>query len=368
MNFEDLVSLVGEGGAVTLCGLAVGLAFGGLAQRSRFCMRSAVVEFSRGQIGPKLAIWLLAFAAAIVGTQGLILTGVLDVSNARQLTGQGSLSGALIGGLMFGGGMVLARGCASRILVLSATGNLRALVTGLILTIVAQSSLRGILSPFRGWLAGLWTVSGDSTRDLSALLGLSTVTPVLIGLAILVLALVLAVRHRVSPWVIAGTIGVGLMIMAGWLVTYTVSMQSFNPVAVKSISFIGPSADTLMGLIDHPELPLVFDLGLVPGVFAGSFLAALLGRDLRMQSFNIEENTMPRYIIGAILMGFGGMLAGGCAVGAVMTGGSVFSLTAFVAMAAMWAGGGLTDLLFDRRRQAVPKAAEYVTGNGIPAR
>ena len=65
---------------------------------------------------------------------------MLDVSEARQLAATGSLSGAIIGGLMFGAGMILSRGCASRLLVLSGTGNLRALVTGLILTIVAQAS------------------------------------------------------------------------------------------------------------------------------------------------------------------------------------------------------------------------------------
>jgi len=350
VNFEYFVETFGEGGTVAVAGLVVGLAFGALAQRSRFCMRSAVIEFFHGHVGPKVVVWTLAFGAAIAGTQALISLDLLDVSSARQLNGQGSLSGAVIGGLMFGAGMVLARGCASRILVLSATGNLRAFVTGLILTIIAQSSLRGILSPVREWFAGLWIISGEGARDLAILMNLSDSTPLTIGAAIFIISLILAVRRGVSRWMIVGSTGVGLMIMAGWLVTYNISFQSFNPVAVKSISFIGPSADTLMGLINHPNLPLVFDLGLVPGVFAGSFFAALLGRELKMQCFTIEEYPMPRYIIGAVLMGFGGMLAGGCAVGAVMTGGAVFSLTAFVAMAAMWFGGGITDYLVDRRR------------------
>ena len=348
MNFEYFVDTFGEGGTVAVAGLVIGLAFGALAQRSRFCMRSAVIEFFRASGGPKVVIWTLAFGAAIVGTQGLISLDLLDVSSARQLNGQGSLSGAVIGGLMFGVGMVLARGCASRILVLSATGNLRAMFTGLVLTIIAQSSLRGVLSPFREWIAGLWTVSGEAARDVTVLLDLSEHTPVTLGVALFTASLFFAIRRGVSRWVIAGSTGVGLMIMAGWLVTYNISFQSFNPVAVKSISFIGPSADTLMGLINHPNLPLVFDLGLVPGVFAGSFFAALLGREFKWQCFSIEEYPMPRYIFGAVLMGFGGMLAGGCAVGAVMTGGAVFSLTAFVAMAAMWFGGGITDYFVQR--------------------
>lgn len=350
MNFEYLLETFGEGGGVAMSGLFIGLAFGALAQQSRFCMRSAVIETFRSGAGPKMAIWMLAFGAAIASTQGAISLDLLDVSSVRQLTGQGSLSGAVAGGVMFGVGMVLARGCASRILVLSATGNLRALVTGLILTIVAQSSLRGILSPVRGWIANLWIVSGAADRDLSVQLNFSESTPLIIGLIIFAVALILAIRRGVSRWIIVGTTGVGLMIMAGWLVTYNIASQSFNPVAVKSISFIGPSADTLMGLINSPSLPMVFDLGLVPGVFAGSLIAALLRREFHLQCFSIEQYPMPRYIIGAVLMGFGGMLAGGCAVGAVMTGGSVFSLTAWVALLSMWAGGGAMDYLVDRNR------------------
>ncbi len=52
---------------------------------------------------------------------------------------------------------------------------------------------------------------------------------------------------------------------------------------------------------------------------------------------------MARYMVGAMLMGFGSMLAGGCAVGAGMTGGAIFALTAWLALAGMWAGGGLME-------------------------
>lgn len=367
INLQFLFSQFGEGGAVTFAGLAVGLGFGALAQRSRFCLRAAVIEVSRGVVGSKTAIWLLAFGAAIASVQALIAAGLLDVSEARQLNGVGSLSGAIIGGLMFGVGMILARGCASRLLVLSATGNLRALVSGLILTLVAQASLRGGLSPFREWLGGLWTVGGEASRDLTTLLGFSSATPLALGIVIVFCGLLVAARVRLSPWIVAGTLGVGVMIAVGWFTTYTISLQSFNPVGVKSISFTGPSADTLMGFINQPSLPLVFDLGLIPGVFAGSFLAALFSRELKLQCFSIETSPMPRYVGGAALMGFGGMLAGGCAVGAGMTGGSIFALTAWVALSAMWAGAAITDTLVDRRRDLAAAGIGDAGSDGLAA-
>jgi len=47
-------------------------------------------------------------------------------------------------------------------------------------------------------------------------------------------------------------------------------------------------------------------------------------------------------------MGFGAMLAGGCAIGAGVTGTSIFVGTAWLALLCMWIGAMLTDFLVDR--------------------
>jgi hypothetical protein len=96
----------------------------------------------------------------------------------------------------------------------------------------------------------------------------------------------------------------GLTIALAWLINSLHAANSFDVIPVQSISFTGPSADTLMGLINEPSLPLTFDIGLVPGVFAGSMLAALATREFRWQRFTAESGTV-RYLIGATLMGFG---------------------------------------------------------------
>ncbi len=347
MELATVIDQFGESGTLALGGVLIGGLFGALAQRSRFCLRAATIEFGRGAFGGKVTIWILAFSAAVAATQGAIYLDILDVSEARQLSTQGSLSGALIGGLMFGIGMILARGCASRLLVLSATGNMRALVSGLILTVMAQASLRGALSPAREYLSSLWTVAGGDGRDLLTLTHTGVLTGTLLGLAWLFIGLWFVRRYQVSKTVALTSIGVGITVMLGWLFTYQMTLSSFEPVAVKSISFTGPSADTLMGLINAPTISIGFDVGLVPGVFLGSFLASLVAREFKLQSFDASTG-MLRYIIGASLMGFGGMLAGGCAVGAGVTGSAVFSLTAWIALAAMWAGAVGADYLMDR--------------------
>ena len=346
MNLESLTEIAGEARVLAAGGLFIGMGFGAFAQMSKFCLRSAVIEFSGGFLGSKVAIWLLTFSAAVAATQAAIGLGLLDVGGARQLAARGSLSGSLIGGLLFGAGMILARGCASRLLVLSATGNLRALVSGLVLTVVAQASLRGALSPAREVLSELWTVEGGASRNLLSLLNAGPVTGACLGALGLGLALWLARRARIGILVGVSALGVGLTVAAGWLFTFRISQVSFSGPQVKSISFTGPSADTLMGLINSPSMPLGFDTGLVPGVFAGSMLAALIAREWKVQGFH-DGPSMGRYLLGAALMGFGGMLAGGCAVGAGVTGGAIFALTAWIALAAMWAGAIVTHYVVD---------------------
>ncbi|SDU39963.1 YeeE/YedE family protein [Stappia sp. ES.058] len=353
MDLTGFFDAFGEPGTSALGGLAIGIAFGIFAQRSRFCLRAAVIEFARGSIGIKVAVWIIAFSAAVFLTQAMLQLDVIDVSEARQFAARGSLSGALIGGALFGIGMVLARGCASRLLVLSATGNLRALLSGLIFAVAAEASIHGILSPLREKLAGLWTVGGRDSLDLLQSLGLDAEAGLVIGLLFVCGAVFFAVRAGLGLWGWLGAAGVGATVATGWWFTYQMSIQAFEPMTVKSMTFTGPSADTLMSVLTPPGSSVDFDIGLVPGVFIGAALAALAAREWTLQGFE-GGRSMRRYIAGAVLMGFGGMLAGGCAVGAGVTGGSVFALTAWLTLTAMWAAAGLTDLIIDR----LPKTSD----------
>ena len=336
---EELVSWLG--------GLLVGGLFGFFAQRSRFCLRAAAIEFSRGESGQRLAVWLLTFAAALMGTQLFAALGWLDVSNARQLAQQGSISGALIGGVMFGCGMVLARGCASRLLVLSANGNLRALLSGLVFAVTAQAAWRGLLSPAREWLTGLWLVDGGLSRDIIGLVGGGAAEKIAFSAIWLLAGFAFAFRSRLAPRPLWSALATGAAVVAGWTFTYQLSQSSFSPVTIKSLTFSGPSAEVLTVVLNSSHLRLGFDLGIMPGVFLGSFAAAALGRELRLEGFS-DGLGMRRYLIGAVLMGFGAMLAGGCAVGAGITGASVFALTAWIVLIGMWLGAALTDLIVDR--------------------
>lgn len=345
----DLLDQWGEPTILATGGLVIGLAFGLLAQRSRFCFRAAAIEVGRGRLGEKLAVWMLGFAAAVTGVQALALAGGLDVAGVRQIAAQASLSGVLVGGLLFGAGMVLARGCPARLLVLSANGNLRALVTGLVFALAVQASISGWLAPLRTAIGSWWRIDPGPSRNLLSAVGLGHGAGLAIGLALLVLAVALMTGQRerqTRAWGWVGGIGAGLAVTAAWAFSQALARASFEPLQVHGLNFSAPSAEWLMRMLQSPPPKIGFEFGLIPGTLAGAFLGGLIGRELRLEGFH-DATSMLRYLAGAILMGLGAVLSVGCAVGAIVTGGALFALTAWLSLGAMATGAILTDRLVD---------------------
>ncbi len=169
------------------------------------------------------------------------------------------------------------------------------------------------------------------------------------GLATALLALELSRRNQIGWQRLVFASGVGFAVAMGWAFTYALSLVAFDPVQIESATFTGPSANTLMFFLDRSSV-LEFDIGLVPGVVIGSFFAALFAGELKFQGFE-GSTPMRNAMIGAALMGFGGMLAGGCAIGAGVTGGSIFAGTAWLALFCMWVGSMSMDMILGGRGQ-----------------
>ncbi|NNE51143.1 MAG: YeeE/YedE family protein [Sulfitobacter sp.] len=342
-DIAPFLDTVGEPQAAALFGLVTGLVFGVAAQRSRFCLRASAIEFAHGHLGPRMAVWLLTFSTALVWVQAARMAGLVDAENARMMAIPGSWSGAIVGGLLFGAGMVLARGCSGRLLVLAATGNLRSVVSGLIFAVVAQMSLAGALSPTRSWLAGLWITEGGQNVNYVTSVGLPQEVALIGGLLLALAAILIARRAELGASRLIFGSGVGFAIALGWVLTTALSQAAFDPVQIESATFSGPSANTLMFFLDRDAL-VDFDIGIIAGVVIGAFAASLWGREFSFQGFE-GHRPMREAMIGAALMGFGAMLAGGCAIGAGVTGTSILVGTALVALTAMWIGAIATERL-----------------------
>ena len=332
--------------------LALGVLFGLLAERTKFCFRRAIVGEDRRQA---MGVWLTALAVAVLGTQGAVAAGWIDFEAHRFMAGDLPILAILAGGALFGAGMVLTRGCVSRLTVLGGSGNLRALFVLGIFAIVAHATLKGVLAPLRVTLGSV-TVPLGETASLAALPGGATVWAALVAGGALAVALRSGNRWR--SMALAALIG--LLVPAGWVGTGFVLYDDFDPVALQSLSFTSPFADTLFWTIASSSIPANFGVGLIGGVFAGSLVAALLFGNFRWQSFSTPAET-GRYALGAALMGVGGVLAGGCTVGAGLAGVPTLSFAALLALGAIALGALAMHRALDRSGRKIDAAA------GVPA-
>ena len=319
--------------------LAVGALFGLLAERTRFCFRRSLVgEDRRAAAG----VWLIALSTALIGTQAAVFGGLISFDGHRFMTADLPWLAIVTGGLLFGAGMILTRGCVSRLTVLAGSGNLRALIVLMIFAITAHATLKGVLAPLR-------TAVGSVTLPLesAALPGNALIWTTLLA----VVAVLLALRsgNRLGTLALAAVLG--LLVPVAWVGTGYVLYDDFDPVAMESLSFTAPSAETLFWSIASTSIPAGFGTGLVGGVLAGALVSALIFRSFAWQSFSSAAET-GRYAVGAVLMGVGGVLAGGCTVGAGLAGVPTLSMAALLAIASIAAGGlGMNAVL-----RATPRA------------
>jgi uncharacterized membrane protein YedE/YeeE len=313
-------------------GAALGLAFGLLAQRTRFCLRRAIAG-APGERGPAAGVWLTALAVALAGTRAAVAQGWVSFADHRFLAADLPWLAILSGGLLFGVGMVLARCCTSRLPVLTGQGNLRALTVLLVFAVVAHATLKGVLAPLRTTLGSVTAPLGEVT-SLAALPGGGLVWAGAIALA----ALAAALRSGATRRALAGAALLGALVPLGWVGTGWVLQDDFDPIAMESLAFTATWADSLFFAIASSSIPATFGVGLVGGTVGGALAAALAFREFRWESFTTPAQT-GRALTGGALMGLGGVLAGGCTVGAGLSGLPTLGLAAILALAAIGAGG-----------------------------
>jgi len=231
--------------------------------------------------------------------------------------------GALLGGLLFGVGMVLTGGCGTRMLVLAGGGNLRSVVVFVVFGFVAYATIRGILAPMRA------TLMAASSVTLT-----QQTLPLVAGGIVLALAVTFILWRPLSTQQLIGGALIGALVPAGYLVTAVLGHDDFNPTAVESINVTRGGGDSLIYLLTWTGSKINFGIAFVAGVLVGAALVALLRREFRLEGFERPAD-MLRYALGGALMGAGGVLALGCTVGNGLTGIASLAPTSFIALPAM---------------------------------
>ncbi len=347
--------------ATTVAGLGFALAFviGAISAKTHFCTLGAVADIVNMGDYTRLRMWVLAMALAILGAQGLYAAGVIDLSKAFYVRPNITWLSYVVGGAMFGVGMVLASGCGSRTLVRIGGGNLKSIVVFAFLAIAAYMTMKGLFGVWRS--NTLDTVAIDlaahkiATQELGALLApllnVSVKTAQLAMAAIIAIPMLVFVlrdrdfRGSVDAWL--GGLGYGLAVVAGWVITAhlgfaenpdTLEMVFFgtNSRTAESLTFVAPygySLELLM-LWSDKSLLVTFGIATTLGMILGSLCYCLATRKFRWEGFASIDDTR-NHLIGAVLMGVGGVTAMGCTIGQGVSGLSTLAVGSFIALASM---------------------------------
>jgi uncharacterized membrane protein YedE/YeeE len=255
--------------------------------------------------------------------------------------------------------MVFAGGCPSRNLARAGGGDLRALVTLVFLGLFAYMAIGGLFAPVRAALEQATAIAGLSAPTqgvgdiLAATAGIGSgaaraIVLVLVAGSALVYCFGDA-RFRASPVHVLAGAGVGLTVIAGWVLTgLAFDEMARRPTPPISLSYVRPMGDALDWLGRYTAAPVPgFGVASVFGALLGAFASALAMGRFHLTTFSDVGDTL-RNLAGAAMMGIGGVMALGCTVGQAITGVSTLALGSFLAFAAMVGGGFLGLRLLER--------------------
>lgn len=341
----------------------IALIMGAVVHKTRFCTMGAVSDWINiGDTG-RMRAWVFSMAVALLGVIALEATSTINLSGETfppYRTANFAWPRYLIGGLMFGIGMVLASGCGNKTLVRVGSGNLKSLTVLLVGMVASYLMLWSPLfeKAFLPWLQPA-TINlaqhGMATQQagdvISGLLGQASSKTNNLAVALMFAAAMLVFVFKSKDFresfdnILGGAV-VGLAIVAGWYLTGGPLGQAWKDYAematdipsrvqVQSYTFVSPMGDSVRYLLDPMKMSLInFGVVALAGVIGGSFLYAIVTKNFRIEWF-ASFGDFVNHAIGGILMGIGGVLAMGCTVGQAITGIStlaVGSMLTFVAI------------------------------------
>lgn len=360
MSESDLPALT----ATLLAGaFALTFLFGALAQRTHFCTMGALADVVHLGDFTRLRMWVLAIAVATLGFNAMVGLGWLEARHSLYAAPRLAWLSALVGGALFGAGMVLASGCASKNLLRLGGGNLKALVVLLVMALAALATMRGLTAVLRVATVDAVALTLPAGQDLPSLLAAALGRPVppvaaLLGLAVagVLLAWVLRAPEGRSAAVWLGGAGLGAVVVALWWLSGRLGHLAEHPVTLEetflatssrrmeALSMVGAVAWALDWILQFSDSTKVLTIGIVgvAGMVAGAAVVALAGGSFRWESF-ADAADLGRHLVGAVLMGVGGVTALGCTIGQGLSGISTLSLGSLLALAGS-VGGAVATL------------------------
>jgi uncharacterized membrane protein YedE/YeeE len=334
--------------ALSIGGLLIGCAFGATVFATNYCAMGALSDIHTFHDYRRFRAWILAATTALLGTQLLQAFGVVALDQSMYLAHGLNWAGHLVGGGLLGFGMVFASGCPSRNLARAGGGDLRALISLLVLGLAAYMTSGGILAYPRAYLEEVTRIAFASSQSLGELMGGLTGQSRPTANALVTIALVLAAGiycfsdrgFRASAVHVFSGIAVGVLVVAGWALTgLAYEEMAAQPLPPISLTYVRPTGDTIEWLTRFTAQPIPgFGAASVVGALIGAFAAAQRMGRFQIATYADRSDTL-RNLSGAGLMGIGGSMALGCTVGQAITGVSTLALGSFLTFAAIVLGG-----------------------------
>lgn len=354
----DISSLQALTAKVLWAAFFLSVVFGAIAQRTHFCTMGAVSDVVNMGDWTRMRQWGMAIGVAMIGFYTLSVAGLIDPAKTLYASNRFTWLSALVGGTMFGFGMVLASGCGSKTLVRIGGGNLKSFIVFVVMGVSGFATLKGVTAVLRVATVDRVAIDFASNAALPSWVGQATglspagaglVVALVLGLGLIVWALV--GRDFVRFDNLLGGFGIGAVIVAMWWVSGHLGYVAENPDTLQeaflatnsgrmeALSFVSPVAYTIDWVMFFSDKAKVLTIGIVSvvGVVVGSAVYALATRSFRWEGFRDVEDTA-NHLAGATLMGVGGVAAMGCTVGQGLSGLSTLSATSIVAVAAIIAG------------------------------
>ncbi|WP_369912124.1 YeeE/YedE family protein [Limnohabitans sp. 2KL-1] len=337
---------------VRIAAFVLAVLAGVLIHRGHFCTMGAISDWVVMRDATRLRQWALALAVATLGFGLMSWAGWISPLQTIYASPRLSWLSGLVGGALFGVGMVWGSGCTSKSLVRLGAGNLKSLVVLITMAVFALATLRGLTAVWRvsymdpvgmalshGPFAGQW---------VAALLGVSLATGVGLSavlVSLLLLVWVLKERSFNTPLNLVTGAGLGLLVVALWWVSGVLGFlpehpESLEPVflttqsgRMEAMSFTAPLAYWLDAFMYYSDGSKRLSLGMVTvaGVMSGAALHARLQGTFRWEGF-AQTSDLMRHLAGGAFMGVGGVLAMGCTFGQGLSGLSTLSLGSVLAV------------------------------------
>lgn len=311
--------------------VGTGLALGFVLQRGGFCLVRAISNAVLIRDTTILRAYVLALLVAMVGVQVIQNLGLVDIP-VRPL----HWAANIVGGLLFGVGMILAGGCSGSTWYRVGEGAIGAWVILVGFAIGATTASVGLLDPLRRALQRYaLTLPDGSAPTLANVTGLSP------WLVIAVLALVAAwwmrrsrgePEHSKWPWPATG-LAVGVMIAVGWWAS------SFGDRPV-GITFAANTGHLLTyPMVGYPNR-VTWSMLMALGVPVGAFVAAYRTGEFR---WKLPPGwSLVKIFAGGLLMGSSALVAEGCNINQGLTNSATLAVGSLLTFASMAAGAWLT--------------------------